>query len=1107
MNGNMAFDYRNLWSMLEARNLSKDDFGRLAGLSAATVTKLSENQPVPMHVLERICGVLHCTPNDILTDCPDGPATGHWCTIRKNKLYIVRILAGRLGDSRMKYIYGWAVPFSMEQQGMSRWTLWRSEVTDQNDPYRFYGLNGQLAGQDLLTFLAMAEAGCTLGETMDKLGIACGQGKRCGPKDIAAIQTLHLCNGAGAHRPPFLLEAHGSAWNRECETNRPMSSFMDGVMRCESLYGAEKRTLYEDGGSVSVEIARALYAFIKGQLPVKHVGEMARLNNFEILSPLREGTPGSDCDQGVSLQIIEDEAAKKQLKHIPRAIRLTMLKDAFNGTYAVRICLRNTNNATLDSTDVVSCQGSDVVLEKQLTESVSVAELWIWDLKNANGNGNLVYHSEKRIMRQVTLNIAMISKRLRVEDAWSRRTSVTNRSPDDTIEYANNYVSTMGNLDNEAWNAEERAIASDFAAFIPEASRCEDQGLYLTQGDDQHIRLFQWLKSRLSSVGASKVVVFDPYISLSAVDELFHAIKDNGVSYEIYADMKAEEKLDSIIRNREKLAALAPASFKVTAVERDSLHDRFIMLAGHDRIPTVYMLSNSLDKACLNHSMVVTRLEPALAQRLFEDYATKVRSWEANNQTEVLFDSKNAAARPPQPEAAEEEALPPEEATPERFIALLRGAPGRALTLMAHMSYRDDIERCRRCVADADRQEMTDLLSGVIQRYVDEGCPTEEPPNEYRILVYHQLLKANDPDLMPLYEIAFRFQTQACELYYCHGRWDEHFAARLLWDVNPAKLIETEMALLHRSEPSSQSALKRLAHVVHTLGVIGYASFEGVTDPQREALLRSESAFLRALGVCLPAQPIGREIKPDAAREIEALRDILPPVDWLTASLWRIVEGQIDVCRKKDAASQARVDATVQALIHCAGSNRLKLDDENVVGLRALQIACSHLILRNTGDYCHIVTGLAEAGCLTRANAAELLLEPLEKPFTDVIEKDNVPFRARNIRDACVLLSALRQMSPEHLKRFHVWMGKTERILTDRLRHVFLKTLDYTQWKNSIDALCCLVYLELHMASEYGEHPSPAVKEFEKIAENYEETLKEYSEVYRLLMAEYRLGS
>ena len=62
----MAVTYKKLWKLLIDKDMKKKDLQVLAGISAASITKLGKNENVKMDIIEKICIALKCDVSDIL---------------------------------------------------------------------------------------------------------------------------------------------------------------------------------------------------------------------------------------------------------------------------------------------------------------------------------------------------------------------------------------------------------------------------------------------------------------------------------------------------------------------------------------------------------------------------------------------------------------------------------------------------------------------------------------------------------------------------------------------------------------------------------------------------------------------------------------------------------------------------------------------------------------------------------------------------------------------------------------------------------------------------------------------------------------------------------
>ena len=59
--------YNNLWKSLIDKGMKKTDLIKEAGISSATLAKMSNNQCVSMETIIKVCNALSCEINDVVS--------------------------------------------------------------------------------------------------------------------------------------------------------------------------------------------------------------------------------------------------------------------------------------------------------------------------------------------------------------------------------------------------------------------------------------------------------------------------------------------------------------------------------------------------------------------------------------------------------------------------------------------------------------------------------------------------------------------------------------------------------------------------------------------------------------------------------------------------------------------------------------------------------------------------------------------------------------------------------------------------------------------------------------------------------------------------------
>lgn len=68
----MNVSYKKLWKLLIDKDMMKKDLQKEAGISWATLTKMSKGETVSTEVLMKVCKVLHSDVGDIVEFIDDG---------------------------------------------------------------------------------------------------------------------------------------------------------------------------------------------------------------------------------------------------------------------------------------------------------------------------------------------------------------------------------------------------------------------------------------------------------------------------------------------------------------------------------------------------------------------------------------------------------------------------------------------------------------------------------------------------------------------------------------------------------------------------------------------------------------------------------------------------------------------------------------------------------------------------------------------------------------------------------------------------------------------------------------------------------------------------
>ena len=62
----MAISYKRLWKKLIDKDINKTELCQETGISAATMAKMSKDEPVTLTTIEKICDFLNCNVEEVV---------------------------------------------------------------------------------------------------------------------------------------------------------------------------------------------------------------------------------------------------------------------------------------------------------------------------------------------------------------------------------------------------------------------------------------------------------------------------------------------------------------------------------------------------------------------------------------------------------------------------------------------------------------------------------------------------------------------------------------------------------------------------------------------------------------------------------------------------------------------------------------------------------------------------------------------------------------------------------------------------------------------------------------------------------------------------------
>lgn len=547
-----------------------------------------------------------------------------WQHIREDIQYAVYLWILHLSDCNiLKMIYGLASPIGGEFP-RNRWFI---STVDQNQDIQadIIRLNCYITGKELKAFADMLFMGKSLDNISKGLGI---ESIREDYKDLALIKEHYR------QRPAIFLETREtiSYYNK---ISSPIASFADNSMICESIVDIDKENLFQKDERINLllmgMVKNALIKEMSMQIPGP---DAERLGNFEIFSFPHQG---KDDTSPIKIEVIKE--GEKHLK--VRIVKISIKPDKFEGNIYLRCRLRNGNVVIGDHVKLIQNDKTTQDTLFYIEESCSGIEVTVWDADaDPKKPIALLYEQRVSIMRTMHLTTEIMGLQGRLETQWTKRLAVRSNGTSIHNEFERNSrsYSEVGGYKDDPWVPAARAITKLFNEKFPDKSNAQ----FFSKGWQDEDRFVRWLQGIVGRDKIHRVVLIDPYFDDEAVSKFIALANYNDVFYEVITDVGFRGgATEQIVETCKECKLIMPHDVKIYGLSRAGsgtdqiFHDRILILFGASQLPTVYMLSNSISGVAKNFPSVVVPVPSDVAIQITEYYLAMISGITDNNLPKV----------------------------------------------------------------------------------------------------------------------------------------------------------------------------------------------------------------------------------------------------------------------------------------------------------------------------------------------------------------------------------------------------------------------------------------------------------------------------------------
>lgn len=483
-----------------------------------------------------------------------------------------------------------------------------------------------------------------------------------------------------------------------------------------------------------------------------------------------------------------------------------------------------------------------------------------------------------------------------------------------------------------------------------------------------------------------------------------------------------------------------------------------------------------------------------------------------NNVTNVFEIEKTAAPNASQEnntsQFVEEKSFQPI-ATKEEYITLCNNDLSGALEQLAYITPGKLYDDCVAHIHKLDNIE--DKLATILKHY--QSTPYKnaiklsqrDSYEERQFLSIAQIFTKQMDFKLSLIDSADNFINYYFDYRFFNESWTIKSAVELLCQIAPIKAIdclnELYQSLLSEDnrvpQPSNTQRLAAMLITNLTDLLCSSKNNKAIT----KAMLECDVPFLRAIAIAYSCRNFTTSKKVNVPVILRKLCSNLSVKEQLLTLIYAIKELQTRYFRKNGLyeETQKQIDDVIK--IFAAIITESNISD--VIGNDDLFKTLHTLSTQNVEDVCKIYDTLVKRGVITNTVAGKYLMELVTEPYKNGVEnKKSFYDQIKTIKNSLIILSYIHELDTGSFKTVMKRFKNYEFEFTKPLYSATLKEQNYNLWKNHIDFLGCLVYIELWAQKNYQHKLSKAVNEYKMISSNYSKILMKYSSVYQVIVNE-----
>ncbi len=347
--------------------------------------------------------------------------------------------------------------------------------------------------------------------------------------------------------------------------------------------------------------------------------DAGRIGDLELLDFPSGDVYGRSSVEWAPIVTRQTSTAGTVVKTDCRAVEVRVTKSASNAFAAassvyIRCEIRSDNEIISDDIREVSFDGDRIVQKFDAPEQICKVGISVWAV--SEDRGTLVYQEHGTLVRQIVSNFGVVGAVGRLQGGWSNH--INPKGAEGRVAEAESFKRIhyerrdIGSYENDSWVPAARKQREKMLRLRPDVSGAR----FFPIGWEPEFAT--WLKELTSVVDIERVLLVDPYFDSAGLISLIARAGVQNAKYSVLTAFNHRPKGGKVSRPRliercEQLRAVLPTYFRIEEIGPSGagddalIHDRYLMLWNRaGEVVRAFSLTNSLQGATREHPMLAT---------------------------------------------------------------------------------------------------------------------------------------------------------------------------------------------------------------------------------------------------------------------------------------------------------------------------------------------------------------------------------------------------------------------------------------------------------------------------------------------------------------------